>query len=482
MTFEVRVENLGKLADATVRVGGLTVLAGVNNTGKSFFSKFLYSVLDTMSQNLVAWRIQGLADFTLHCLHSVEYLKLLENASDQKRATLSTLSETVRQLKDMSSALDMGDYIVGESHPDFARLAGDAVAKYGEIKSDVKAGMKDGYPRIGVEAHHERLSRDLNGIARFADWSATQIALEGVGGALAGNLSHNFQVADFSDLLKSPKEPLSAVISGFGGFAISDLTRPERFDIRVESDGIAYPVKTLQFDPGLFELRRRYSKLIYLESPTLWKLKRALKAPRRGGSPGSFDSLDRREVDGIPKYFHDLVDVLPREFSGAVPFPEVARRLTGADVIDGEIVLDDFGNLFFREGEEHFPLSSTAMGVANIGILALLIKRKILDEGTFLFLDEPESNLHPAWQVEMIRALFALARGGVNVVVATHSVDIVKYLEVHAKKHPEDKALIALNHFTPDGVSDNGGDFEDKLALIKGELTRPFHKLYMRGL
>ena len=39
MTFQVRIQNLGKLADATVRVGDLTVLAGVNNTGKSFFSK-----------------------------------------------------------------------------------------------------------------------------------------------------------------------------------------------------------------------------------------------------------------------------------------------------------------------------------------------------------------------------------------------------------------------------------------------------------
>ena len=50
MAFQVQIKNLGKLADATVRVGDLTVLAGVNNTGKSFFSKFLYSLLDAVSE------------------------------------------------------------------------------------------------------------------------------------------------------------------------------------------------------------------------------------------------------------------------------------------------------------------------------------------------------------------------------------------------------------------------------------------------
>ena len=60
------------------------------------------------------------------------------------------------------------------------------------------------------------------------------------------------------------------------------------------------------------------------------------------------------------------------------------------------------------------------MGIANLGILALLIERKVLDKGTFLFIDEPEAHLHPAWQVIMAETLFELAKGGVNVVIATH--------------------------------------------------------------
>ena len=39
----------------------------------------------------------------------------------------------------------------------------------------------------------------------------------------------------------------------------------------------------------------------------------------------------------------------------------------------------------------------------------------------------------------MIRALFELAREGVYVVLATHSVNILKWIQVHAKNSPDDK-------------------------------------------
>ena len=121
------------------------------------------------------------------------------------------------------------------------------------------------------------------------------------------------------------------------------------------------------------------------------------------------------------------------------------------------------------------------MGVANLGILALLIERKVLDEDTLLFIDEPEAHLHPAWQVVMAEALFELARQGVNVVIATHSIDILKWLEVHVKKNPEDERLVALNQF-PVEKSETDEDFRMKLAKIKRELTEPFSQLFVDGI
>ena len=172
-------------------------------------------------------------------------------------------------------------------------------------------------------------------------------------------------------------------------------------------------------------------------------------------------------------------DLLDKTLTGDVPFPHVVERI--ANVIGGKVVRDTLGRMEFVEGDRRFPLSSTAMGVANLGVLALVIERKLLDPGAFLFIDEPESNLHPEWQVEMTKALWKLARGGVNIVIATHGVDILKRLEIYAKEEKEEaEKIIAVNHFQRDGTVQSGG--VEKIRDVKRDLSAPFFKLYKRGM
>ena len=145
------------------------------------------------------------------------------------------------------------------------------------------------------------------------------------------------------------------------------------------------------------------------------------------------------------------------------------------------MAISETGNLSFQENGRNFSLPVTAMGIANLGILALLIERKVLDKGTFLFIDEPEAHLHPAWQVVMAESLFELSRQGVNVVIATHSADILQWLDVHVKKNPDDEQLIALNQF-PVKSGKTEEDFETKMGKIMHELTKPFSDLYIEGI
>ena len=217
-----------------------------------------------------------------------------------------------------------------------------------------------------------------------------------------------------------------------------------------------------------------------------------------------YRELNGRQNIGIPEYFYRLTSALRERFYASgyfpshtsglsrpvrvpleslpdqLPFEDVALRLTN-EVIGGKIEQDGVGKLLFVESSgEKRVLPMTATGVVNLGILALLIERKMLDKGTFLFIDEPESNLHPAWQVEMLRALLDLARGGVNVVMATHSADIMERLRALVSKHPELEELIALNHFSPEGVNVRGEkSFRERAGDILEELTEEFAESYM---
>ena len=217
----------------------------------------------------------------------------------------------------------------------------------------------------------------------------------------------------------------------------------------------------------------QYSRALYLESPVFWRLKNALESVER---------FHPRQVPDVPKYFHDMAKVIKREYTGGIGLSDVSENI--ADTIGGRVVVDAItGNLLFNEkdGGEH-PLHLAAMGVANFGMLGLLIEKNLLDENTVLFIDEPEAHLHPAWQVAMAEVLFTLAERGVNIVIATHSADILKWLQVHAKENPDVEKIVALNHFQKGGTVESSDDFLETLSGIQDDLTAPYQDMFIRGL
>ena len=51
MDLELKIKNFGPIDEGTVQVGRFTVFAGANNTGKTFVSKMLYSILGAINAN-----------------------------------------------------------------------------------------------------------------------------------------------------------------------------------------------------------------------------------------------------------------------------------------------------------------------------------------------------------------------------------------------------------------------------------------------
>lgn len=322
---------------------------------------------------------------------------------------------------------------------------------------------------IGHRTDLEDIKNFLSGLKEeLHQTKAENFIVAGIGYELSQNLIQNFQVPNVSDLIRVEGTPSEVVVEDFGKFAFLD-------------EGVRFEI-----DRSWVKQLQQYSRVIYLESPVYWKLKTALEDTR----DYSVNFGDRERLSGVPEYYYDLARALKFEYTGAMAFPDVYAKLTEKNVMGGKIAISETGNLSFQENGRNFSLPVTAMGIANLGILALLIERKVLDKGTFLFIDEPEAHLHPAWQVVMAESLFELSRQGVNVVIATHSADILQWLDVHVKKNPDDEQLIALNHFPVTGFKHSSADkkdkaeenFETKMGKIMHELTKPFSDLYIEGI
>ena len=470
MAFQVRIHNLGKLADATVRVGPLTVLAGVNNTGKSFFSKALYSAFEAMNAKhaLVAYEV--LRKPVWDNLNSFYSTKIMDGGEgvppfpDDLFEGLAGALNLMRSGAHTCSVAFMDGEFVREDNPysELADAAGRVKAAYARLLPVMGERLRSLPAHLRLDLL-PGMSHNIEALCELGKMNGLALVSRGLRHKIVENMSENFQVSKFSDLKNNKHDEVVVFIENVGRVGVN------------KDDEIAFKVSRA----GVMRLRD-FSRVVYLDSPALWRVQVALEYAHR--YRGRMLYNDREFRDGTPKYFFDLAELLRRgELSGEVAFPEVSSRLTAPAILGGKVVWSPNGKLYFQEGDRHFPLSATAMGVANLGLLALLIERKLVDKGTFLFIDEPESNLHPEWQVAMTEALYALARGGVNVVVATHSADILKRLQIYAKEEPEQAAeLVAVNHFRRDGTVQSGG--AEKILDVQEDLSGPFFELYKRGL
>ena len=70
--------------------------------------------------------------------------------------------------------------------------------------------------------------------------------------------------------------------------------------------------------------------------------------------------------------------------------------------------------------KEDMPLMNTSSMVSEL-VPVVLYLRHVVRSGETLIIEEPESHLHPAMQVEFTRQLAAVVRAGVRVIITTHS-------------------------------------------------------------
>ena len=121
-------------------------------------------------------------------------------------------------------------------------------------------------------------------------------------------------------------------------------------------------------------------------------------------------------------------------------------------------------------------MSLVAEGWRKVAMLARLITTGTLLDKDCLFWDEPESNLNPRLIREVAKAILRICKAGVQVFVATHSLFLLRELEIlleHEFKEI-DQRCFALRR-SDDGMevsqADKAGDV-DPLILLDEELSQ----------
>lgn len=98
---------------------------------------------------------------------------------------------------------------------------------------------------------------------------------------------------------------------------------------------------------------------------------------------------------------------------------------------------------FKNTKNQKFQITGAAEGVKKIAILDTLLSNGYISPGSIVFMDEPESALHPEAISKLMDIIFELAQRGVQFFIATHSYFVIKCLYIIAQEKRSSMPIIS---------------------------------------
>jgi hypothetical protein len=245
--------------------------------------------------------------------------------------------------------------------------------------------------------------------------------------AFSSKLRWTFQPPHVEDLIKkgAPDLRVEAKLAG-KSYECSFGKRPVKVYKNKKGLKMAIRDKHIAITKGFAEAPAMDTTAIFLPPKEVLTIFAAIEISR-----------GKYEIYGFDDTYYDLLKFLRIPPTQGDIDPELLTIADGLDdFVGGQITRKDLTDEFmFRRGKRTYTMSQTADGFKKIGILTNLIRNRSLTKGTILFLDEPETNLHPRAISIFTDMLFSLAQAGVQIYLATHSYFVLKKLEILAKRH-----------------------------------------------
>lgn len=263
----------------------------------------------------------------------------------------------------------------------------------------------------------------------------------------------NFQTINLKELInKNQMEHLTLSLDGL-------------VEIKIQQDQ--------SIDLNLATTHQKLENIIFFDSPLYIKIQKALKKE-------NYIKNEEKYLKGYPQHIEQLYDFLEKEYIDTPDFDTLSKEIQ--ETIKGRL---DFirGSLYYRDQSDNLiPISLTAMGISNIGLIDLLLRNNIINKGSFLIMDEPEVHLHPQWQVFLAQILYKIAKNGANIIIATHSLDFLKAFENILKDEDENaEEIIAINKMPYNEEFTKLSELE-KVGYVLDDLSKPFYDLYMQDI
>ncbi len=449
--LELSVTDFGPIAKAKIDLRPLTVFVGPSNTGKSYMTVLIYALHQFFSaysgrknfgsfshvkqhqsldlsehdiSNIFAW-----AQETLSALETIEYLKpspieLPESIAALVHSSLNNVAHLSEDLEnEIARCFGVGKTKNLVRHPGNGEttlfLLHNISRKAGQNNPfGYKVTMTEQGSKIDPSIPNTMpLQMDIEYISGIlSDWNADWLiemenfGLRKVGSAEAANWKFDW-LAEMENMeleeKKYAKRAPVALLRILANDIISEIVGP-----------LSYPAYYLPADRAGVMHAHQVAVRGLIANASRVALRRDSPMPVLSGVLGDFleklvalASLTRRK---------------PEDDNALALRMEQALLRGTVSVERSEI---DYPSFVYRPDswEKDLPLMNASSMVSELAPVVLYL-RHVVCPGDLLIIEEPESHLHPAMQVEFVRQLAVAVKSGIRILITTHSEWVLEEL------------------------------------------------------
>lgn len=433
--MKIELSNVGILKSASVRLDGLTVITGLNDSGKSTVGKTLYGLFHGMN--------------------------FYQDSIDRDRVGYLT-APFLRKIR--------------EENIDGSNLQGDYfIARY-ELRSVIKAYFEDDTDKASLDIQMK--------CAQLKSRVEVIVKKLGLGNSDYLSLNAEFEkrfqeVLQPSFLLKVKKNVVrETFLEEFAGHYINVFNKAMA-RISISDDENSYTVELS--DNEIYGLENNIADSLNFQDVVLIDTPMILNGRLETNMPlgYTYQSGHRQELINKIMNISEKVKV-DNIIENSVAKEQIENLNDLIDkienILQGRLSVED-DNLYYEMGGEKLSVSSLASGMKTYVIIKRLIDNGYLNKKSLLIIDEPEVHLHPEWQMDFAELLVLLQKEiGIRVILTTHSPYFLEAIEVYSKKY----GIADSAHFYIAERAESGAvlkPIDDNIEETYKMLARPFIKL-----
>lgn len=416
--MEIVVKNIGKVKEANIKINGITVIAGENDTGKSTISKALFTVFNSfynINDKVKQQRKRSIENIiNKHTVNEIDFDENFFNTFFKNSNSINLIANTIIE--------NFATYIKDNN----------------KLKNEILNYFKNFDLKL-KNSTIEDISQKIEVILNISNKEVeSSILTDNLNNEFNGQINNIFINEKGIIEIKLKNKQLKFIIS-------NDKVE----DIEKTSETIIT------------------SEAVYLDDPFI--------------IDKNFDNekISNHKIFLVNKLFYDdeSTNNNVEKIAISKKLENIYNRLNivcPGNMVESNKNTNDFS---YRFNNKELDIKNLSAGLKTFVILKTLLEKGILEENGVIILDEPEIHLHPAWQVIFAELIVLIQKEfNMHILLNTHSPYFLNAIEIYAEKHNIKEKCNFYSAYLSEQFSEFK-DVTDNIEEIYYKLARPFQDL-----